>query len=172
MRDRLIDIARGAALITQTRMEYRIIVGVYEYLPNKTLSMVGAELAKLIGGTPFTPEDQQFGKSILENMGKQIQGEVYSSKVTTPYFSKTFRDDILCVGASMDVNYSWRVSPVKFATATFGTDTPFHSWITVCQTGTSPSLKAGLHVSNPWLQQVSNVWPIQSLSRMHGNGQL
>jgi len=146
MRDWLIDIAKGAALMTQTKMEYQVIVGVYEYLPNKTLSMMGAELVKMIGAPPFSPEDQQFGGSIIKNMGKQVQGEVYNSKITTPDFSKTF-PDIQFVGASMDVNYTWRVPSVKFAAATFGMGTPLHSWITVCQTGTSPSLKAGLHAS-------------------------
>jgi aminobenzoyl-glutamate utilization protein B len=146
MRDWLIDIAKGAALMTQTKMEYQVIVGVYEYLPNKTLSMMGAELVKLIGAPPFTSEDQQFGGSIIKNMGKQVQGEVYNSKITTADFSKTF-PDIQFVGASMDVNYTWRVPSVRFAAATFGMGTPLHSWITVCQTGTSPSLKAGLHAS-------------------------
>ena len=146
MRDWLIDIAKGAALMTQTKMEYQIIVGVYEYLPNKTLNMMGADIVKLIGAPPFTPEDQQFGESIIKNMGKQVQGEVYNSKITTPDFSKTF-PDIAFVGASMDVNYTWRVPSVRFAAATFGMGTPLHSWITVCQTGSSPSLKAGLHAS-------------------------
>jgi aminobenzoyl-glutamate utilization protein B len=146
MRDWLIDIAKGAALMTQTKMEYQVIVGVYEYLPNKTLAMMGSEIAKLIGPPPFTPEDQQFGQAAAKAMGKPLQEEAYSSKITTPDFSKTF-PNIEFVGASMDVNYTWKVPSVKFAAATFAMNTPIHNWITVCQTGTSPSVKAGMQAS-------------------------
>ncbi len=146
MRAWLIDIAKGAALMTQTRMEYQVIVGVYEYLPNKTLNMMGDQIAKMIGPPPFTETDQQFGRAAAREMGKPLQGEAYSSKITSPDFSKTF-PGIEFVGASMDVNYTWKVPSVKFAAATFAKNTPIHSWITVCQTGTTPSVKAGLHVS-------------------------
>jgi aminobenzoyl-glutamate utilization protein B len=146
LRDWLIDIAKGAALMTQTRMEYQVIVGVYEYLPNKKLSMMGDEVAKLIGPPPFTAEDQQFGEAVVKGMGKKLQGEAYSSKITTSDYSKTF-PDIPFVGASMDVNYTWRFPSLHFVAATFANETPIHSWITVCQTGTDPSVKAGLQVS-------------------------
>ncbi|HEY3275209.1 MAG TPA: amidohydrolase [Syntrophorhabdaceae bacterium] len=142
----LIDVAKGAALMTQTKMEYQVIVGVYEYLPNRTLSMMGTEMAKLIGPPPFTTEDQQLGAAILKDMGKEVKGEPYSAKITVPDFSKKF-PDVPFVGASMDVNYTWRFPSVKFVAATFAGGTPLHSWITVCQTGTPTSLKAGLQVS-------------------------
>ncbi len=146
MRDWLVDIAKGAALMTQTRMEYQVIVGVYEYLPNKTLSIMGNEIATLIGPPPFTAEDQQFGQATAKAMDKPLQTEAYSSKITTPDFTKTF-PNVEFVGASMDVNYTWKVPSVKFAAATFAMNTPIHNWITVCQTGAAPSVKAGIQAS-------------------------
>ena len=38
--DRMIKAAEGAALGTQTRMEYEVINGVYNLLPNETLARI------------------------------------------------------------------------------------------------------------------------------------
>lgn len=146
MRAWLIDIAKGAALMTQTKMEYQILTAVYERLPNKALSQMGDQIAKLVGTPAFSAEDQQFGAAVIKSMGKQFSGEAFSADVATPDFSKTF-PDVEVSKASADVNYTWRFPSLSFAAAVVAKGTPLHSWFAVCTTGTPPALKAGLQVS-------------------------
>jgi aminobenzoyl-glutamate utilization protein B len=47
MRAWLIDIAKGAGLMTQTRMEYQLLTAVYERLTNKALAQMGDQVVRL-----------------------------------------------------------------------------------------------------------------------------
>jgi aminobenzoyl-glutamate utilization protein B len=47
--DWVVDIAKGAALMTQTRMNFDILTTIYERLPNRTLARMGDGIIKLIG---------------------------------------------------------------------------------------------------------------------------
>ena len=142
----LIDISKGAALMTQTRSEYQILTAVYEYLPNRTLARMGDEVIKMVGAPAFTPEDQSFGETVRSAMGKKPEGESFSTKVVTPDFTRTF-PNVPNTKASTDVNYTWRFPSVEFLVATLAKGTPLHSWMAVCQTGTDPAMKAALQVS-------------------------
>jgi aminobenzoyl-glutamate utilization protein B len=142
----LIDISKGAALMTQTTTDYRILTAVYEYLPNRTLAKMGDEVVKMVGAPAFTAEEQAFGGTVLGAMGRKAESEAFSTKVTTPDFARTF-PDVPNSKASTDVNFTWRFPSVQFFTATLAKGTPLHSWMAVCQTGTSPAMKAGLQVS-------------------------
>jgi aminobenzoyl-glutamate utilization protein B len=146
MRSWLIDISKGAAMMTQTRTDYRILTAVYEYLPNRTLAKAGDEIVKMIGAPAFTPEEQKFGASVIKAMGKKIEGDAYSTKVTTPDFTRTFPNVPVSKGSS-DVNFSWRFPSVEFHAAALAQTTPLHSWFAVCQTGTEPAMRAGLQAS-------------------------
>ena len=146
MRAWLLDIAKGAALMTQTKMEYRILTAVYEALPNKTLARMGDRIAKLVGPPVFTPEDQQFGAAVIKAMAKQPPQEAFSTDIRTPDLSATF-PDVEVSKASSDINYSWRFPSLSFGTATVAKGTPLHSWFAVCTTSTDPALTAGLQVS-------------------------
>jgi len=146
MRAWLIDIAKGAALMTQTKMEYQILTAAYERLPNRALDQMGDQIVKLVGPPSFNAEDQQFGATIIKSMGKQPSGEAFSTEVTTPDFTKTF-PDVDFSKASADVNYTWKYPSLSFFAATVAKGTPLHSWFAVCTTSTDPALKAGLQVS-------------------------
>lgn len=146
MRAWLIDIAKGAALMTQTKMEYQILTAVYERLPNRALAQMGDQIVKAVGAPPFSAEDQQFGDSVIKSLNRQPSGESFSTAVVTPDFGKTF-PDVKVSKASADVNYTWRFPSLSFGAAVVAKGTPLHSWQAVCTTSTSPALKAGLQVS-------------------------
>lgn len=54
---RVVDIARGAALMTQTRMKYEVTMAFSDYAPNKTLAAVVERCYQLLGAPPWTQED-------------------------------------------------------------------------------------------------------------------
>jgi aminobenzoyl-glutamate utilization protein B len=146
MRAWLIDIAKGAALMTQTKMEYQILTAVYERLTNRALAQVGDQVVKAVGAPPFGPDDQKFGEAVIQSLGRKAEGEAYSTTVVTPDFSKTF-PNVEFGKASADLNYTWRFPSMTFSVATYAKGTPGHSWQAVCTTSTDPALKAGLQVS-------------------------
>jgi aminobenzoyl-glutamate utilization protein B len=146
IREWLIDIATGAALMTQTRMAYQILTAAYEWLPNRTLIAMGDRIAKLIGPPPFTAEDQRFGAEVARSMGFEIDGEAYSSRLETPNLTRVF-PDVEVARISQDVNYTWRFPSLSFGMAAVVKGTPFHSWHATCQTNMPPALKAGLQAS-------------------------
>lgn len=143
----MFDVAKGAALMTQTRTENQILTASYERLPNRALSVMGDKIAKLIGPPPFSAEDQKFGEAVIkEALKKEVKGEAFSTKIETPDFSKTF-PNVPGTKASADDNYTWKFPSVRFFMATQARGTPGHSWPLVCQTGTPTAMKAGLTVS-------------------------
>ncbi len=74
MRAWLIDIAKGAALMTQTKMEYQILTAVYERLTNRALAQMGDQVVKAVGAPPFSPDDQKFGEGLYRAWAKRRRG--------------------------------------------------------------------------------------------------
>jgi aminobenzoyl-glutamate utilization protein B len=141
------DVAKGAALMTQTKMSYKILAATWEVLPNKVLYKMGDENATAIGPPSFTPEDQKFGEAVIKSLGKEVKGEAFDTTITHPDLSQTF-PNVFVVKASTDQgNVSWMFPTLSFSAATQAKGTPGHSWQLVCQTSTSPAMKGGLIVS-------------------------
>jgi aminobenzoyl-glutamate utilization protein B len=148
--DWVIKIAKGAALMTETKMTYDILTTIYERLPNRTLARMGDEIIKWIGPPPFGRDDQKFGRRVIQALGRDSNGESFSTKIQSPDLSKTF-PDIFVVKASNDQgNISWKMPILNFSAATRARGTPNHSWATVCQSSAPAAMKAGLQVSK-WL---------------------
>ena len=148
--DWLKDIGRGAALMTQTEMAYRILAATWETLPNKTLAMVGNLNTTTIGPEPITPEDQKFGEEIFKSLGKEIKGPTFDTTITHPDLDRTF-PDVEIFKPSWDLgNVSWMIPTLSFAIATKAVGTPQHSWQMVSQSGWAFALRAGIRVSQ-WM---------------------
>jgi aminobenzoyl-glutamate utilization protein B len=144
------DVAKGAALMTQTTMSYKLLCATWESLPNKVLCKLGDTNAKAIGGPPFTSEDQKFGEEIIKSLGGQVKGEAFDTTITPPDLSKTFPNVSLLMGSTDEGNVSWIVPTVSFRAANLAKGTPLHTWQVVCQTGTTTARKGGLTVSK-WM---------------------
>ena len=144
------DVAKGAALMTQTKMAYQILTVTYEKLTNRTLAKMGDEMVKLVGAPNFTPEEQQFGAAVIKSIGKEWKGEPFSTEITTPNFAATFPNVPIIKASNDQGNVSWRIPILGFRAATEAKFTPGHSWQVVCQEKTEPALKAGLQVSK-WM---------------------
>ncbi|MFZ0449430.1 MAG: amidohydrolase, partial [Desulfatiglandaceae bacterium] len=122
------DIARGAALMTQTKMNHQLLTATYEVLPNKVLAGVGDLNATLIGPPSFSEADQEFGRDILKSMGISAKAFAFDTGLTHPDLSRTF-PDIDIFKASTDVgNVSWMFPTLTFSVATKARGTPQHSW--------------------------------------------
>ncbi len=129
--ERIVKAGEGAALGTGTRMEYEIVNGVHELLPNLTLQkLVHGNLSK-VGGITYSEEEKAFADKIAQSLGQQ---EV---DVTKAYTVQPFKEVARAYGSTDVGDVSFVVPTVGFGTATWVPGTPAHSWQAVAAGGTS-----------------------------------
>ena len=129
--DRMVKAAEGAALGTGTTMDYEIIGGTHELLPNLSLQeMVHKNLTK-VGGVQYNEPELAFANTIAKTLGQENADQETAAAIA-PY--KTTAK----AGGSTDVgDVSFTVPTVGFGTATWVPGTAAHSWQAVAAGGTN-----------------------------------
>jgi aminobenzoyl-glutamate utilization protein B len=131
--DRVVQAAEGAALGTETRMEYEIIHGVYNLMPNETLSRVVHDNLVEIGGFTYDANEQAFAEKIKPTLPERSQRSLLSTSLVAP-----FRVVEKGGGGSTDVgDISWVVPTAGLSTATWVPGTSAHTWQAVAAGGMS-----------------------------------
>jgi len=134
MWDRLVRVATGAAMGTDTRVEVEVIGGVYELLPNDALAAVMQKNLQEVGGFTYSLEEQQFAEKIQKTLPGQVP-PLSQSAIVAPSKKAT-------EAGSTDVgDVSWVVPTIGLSTATWVPGTPPHSWQAVAAGGTSIGTK-------------------------------
>jgi aminobenzoyl-glutamate utilization protein B len=131
MFDRVILTAEGAALGTETRMEYEVIHGIYNVLPNAALGRLMHGNLSRVGGVEYTAEERRFAELIQSSFEGEVQ-PIASSEEVRPF-------EVIEVGqgGSTDVgDVSWTVPTTGLRTATWVPGTSSHSWQAVAAGGT------------------------------------
>lgn len=130
--ERLVDIAEGAAKGTGTTMEYEVITGLYNLLPNETLGKMMHENLEMVGGVKYNAEETAFAEKIMET---------YNAKGLTPKSAEEIKPFVVRERggyASTDVgDISWVVPTAGLGAATWAPGTAAHSWQAVAAGGTS-----------------------------------
>jgi aminobenzoyl-glutamate utilization protein B len=138
--ERVVKAAEGAALGTGTRMDYEVIGGVYNMLPNITLAKVMDNNLRIVNGFTYTEPEKQFAEKIQATFpgnSKPIPFADATSKIQ-PFSVSTESKG----GASSDVaDVSWTVPTAGIITATFVPGSSGHSWQNVAAAGTSIGTK-------------------------------
>ncbi|MBT8184484.1 MAG: peptidase dimerization domain-containing protein [Eudoraea sp.] len=129
--DRIIKAAEGAALGTGTAMDYEMIGGTHELLPNTNLqSLMHNNLSK-IGGITYTPEELDFANKIAQSLGYDSADQEVAKSVQ-PYTANPKAYGSTDVG---DVSFT--VPTVGMNAANWVPGTPAHSWQAVAAGGTT-----------------------------------
>lgn len=132
MWDRLTRAAQGAALGTDTKVEWEITGGVYDLLPNETLSKVMDTNLRDVGGYVYTPEEKMFAEKIQTT---------FTSPAPALSSTNAISEFKILDGSgfgSTDVgDVSWVVPTAGLSTATWVPGTAAHSWQAVAAGGTS-----------------------------------
>jgi aminobenzoyl-glutamate utilization protein B len=129
--DRIVKAAEGAALGTGTTMDYEMIGGTHELLPNLTLQKVMFDNLTEVGGFDYTAEEREFADKIAKSLGKD-QADISVAQNIQPYKTEAKP------GGSTDVgDVSFTVPTVGMSAATWVPGTPAHSWQAVAAGGTS-----------------------------------
>jgi aminobenzoyl-glutamate utilization protein B len=129
--ERIVNAGEGAALGTETKMEYEIVNGVHELLPNLTLQKLVHSNLSEIGGLTYTEEEKTFGNKIAMSLGQERLNETQALEV------QPYKETARAYGSTDVGDVSFVVPTVGFGTATWVPGTPAHSWQAVAAGGTS-----------------------------------
>jgi aminobenzoyl-glutamate utilization protein B len=137
---RLEAAARGAAEGTGTQVDWEIIHGNYNVLPNVTLAKVMNKNLQHFGGITYTDEEQQFAKALSSNYEMPSTRALGTQETIVP-----FTEEIRKRKGSTDVgDVSWMAPTVGVRIATWVPGTSSHSWQAVAAGGTSIGTKGML----------------------------
>ena len=134
--ERIVNAGKGAAMGTETKMEYEIIGGVHDLLINNSLAEVMYKNLVLTGGVQYTPEDIEFAKKI------QATFDITPPPIANASIIKPLKSERESGGGSTDVgDVSYAVPTVGMRAATWVPGTPAHSWQAVACGGTDIGAK-------------------------------
>lgn len=135
--DRLLNIAEGAALATETTHEVHLTTGVHERLLIRPLQEAVQANLEVVGPPNFTEEDQQFARAMQEFI--EVEPKGFSTEL------KPLDDEPEDPsGGSTDVaEVSYSTPTVGFRVATAPQDVPWHSWCVTASHGTDAAVKGG-----------------------------
>ena len=155
---RILKIAEGAALMTETELEVEFIKGIYNKVPSLTLSKVVTANMREIGAPTYTAEEMEFAEKVSESISE-------ASKRTTLWKTKrpgwedlmtvlmdgsvpdAWNDGEVSHGSTDVSDVSWMTPTMEFSTATYILGTPGHSWQNVAFSGMSIGHKSLFYAS-------------------------
>jgi aminobenzoyl-glutamate utilization protein B len=126
--------ARGAAAGTGTRVEWEIMHGSHNLLPNPVIAERMQANLEALGGIRYSAAEQAFAEQIFATLD-------------TPEWPLGSQQDVQPVnrersGGSTDVgDVSWNVPTAELSTATWVPGTPAHSWQAIAAGGTTIGIK-------------------------------
>jgi aminobenzoyl-glutamate utilization protein B len=139
--ERMMDIAKGAALMAGVQYEVKLNNGLYELLLNETGAKTLQNNMNLVGPISYTKEELDFANSIMKEYGMEAKGinggikPMEQTKETPP-------------GGSTDVgDVSYLVPEITLLATTAPNDAPWHSWVVVACGGMSIGHKGMLFAS-------------------------
>ena len=149
--ERVRKIGEGAALMTETRVEARVVSAVSNVLGNAALEeAMEAEMERL-GPPVFDAADRTFARAIQATLTPAHIADAFRRTGRAPVADLPLADFVVRLAASGDKaqgstdvgDVSWAVPTVQAWVTTCAFGTPFHSWQLTAQ-GKSPAAHKGM----------------------------
>ncbi len=150
---RVVNCAKGAALMTDTSVEVKITNALYDYLPNETLGEVARDVMAEIEGPEFDGEDLALAKEIQSTLPEgAVKAALRGYRTTAEYLgenlSSVIMDDNGPLGAGKTISGSTDVGDVSYITptvqmaiASMPIGVPGHTWQSTQAFGSPMGLK-------------------------------
>ncbi|MFJ8066658.1 M20 family metallopeptidase [Psychrobacillus sp. NPDC096426] len=159
---RIINIAEGAALMTETKVTVRFDKACSNYIPNDTLNMVLQDKLEAFGLPSYDEKELSFARKMASTITSEevdtaiLDAEKLSNHQITdqfytpdyPFFNEVvpYAKTREVMQGSTDVgDVSWIVPTAQFFTTCFVAGTPLHTWQLVSQGKTSLAHKGLLY---------------------------
>jgi aminobenzoyl-glutamate utilization protein B len=144
--DWILDIARGAAIMTKTEVKVEFLEGVYDYIPNRTIAELIVKNMREIGLPKYSDEDWKFAEEIAKTIAPEMKiAQLKKSKRPgwESLVDKLIDDEVpdpwgegeVSHGSTDVADVSWQAPTVEFGTASGVLGTPGHSWQDVAESG-------------------------------------
>jgi len=127
-----LDCAKGAALMTQTTYEVKVLAAVHQRFHNTALVELIFENMKAVGRPEYTEEEEAYARALQKTMGIPVKGMEYSPELSATNMAPPFK------GGSSDVGDVTLVAPtagVKYPVRVPGSYS--HHWAVVSAAATS-----------------------------------
>lgn len=150
--ERVMEMAKGAAIMANVDYKVSLISGIYEVLVNREGGKIMQANLELLGPIKYTDSEITFGKKIQEVTGKKQVGMDSSIKslLTTREHPG---------GGSTDVgDVSWNVANINLGVTTAPKDTPWHSWAVVACGGMSIGHKGMTYASKAMAMTMADLF--------------
>jgi aminobenzoyl-glutamate utilization protein B len=122
---RIVKIADGAALMTETTMEMNIQSTDANIIGNDVLAKAAQKNLEEVGGFRYTAEEMKFAQELQKTLPAEFAGNLDSPATVQPLRPV----DLNAPMASTDVgDVSWNIPTVGFGAATFVPGVAAHSW--------------------------------------------
>jgi len=156
--ERILKIAEGAALMTETELKVEFIKGIYNKIPNKVLSDAVTANMRAIGPPEYTEEEMSFAEEVSKSISEDSKRTTLW-KTKRPGWEKlmdvvmdrtvpdAWNDGEVSHGSTDVSDVSWQTPTMEFSTATYSLGTPGHSWQNVVYSGMSIGHKSLLFAS-------------------------
>jgi aminobenzoyl-glutamate utilization protein B len=152
---RVIRIAEGAALMTETAVRHRMIAGMSNLLGNTPLEQSLHQNLLALGAPPFDEADREFARQIQTTLKPEDIGAAFRRFGLAPRPDTPLADVIAPLDGpppasmgSTDVgDVSWVVPTVQVRGATCAIGTPGHSWQMTAQGKSGLAHKGMVHAA-------------------------
>ena len=140
---RILKIAQGAAMMTETTLEVHDVDSDANIVPNDALAKIAQRNLEEVGGVHYTPEERHFAEELQTSLPAGSRPELADAGVVLPL--KPYDPNL--PSASTDVgDISWNVPTIGFGSATFVPGVVPHTWQAAACAGMSIGQK-GMIVS-------------------------
>ncbi len=153
--ERVKEIAKGAALMTQTKVKTKILAGVSNLLYNETLGNIMQGNLDQLGAPEFSREEHLYAKKYQDTLTRKDIESAYSHAGIDLVEGQVLAETVVAgdvkpvdMGGSTDVaDVSWVVPTVSLWGANYAIGTPFHSWQMTAQGKSSIAIKGMTHAA-------------------------
>jgi aminobenzoyl-glutamate utilization protein B len=128
---RILKIAQGAALMTETTLDVKEIGGDTNVVPNDVLAKMAQRNLEEVGGFAYTAEEKQFAEEVQKSLAPGEGKKLESTAAVLPLGARAGQ-------ASTDAgDVSWNVPTIGFRAATFVPGVVAHTWQAAATSGMS-----------------------------------
>ena len=154
----VVDIAKGAALMTRTRVEVEFLEGIYNLIPNRTLAELVVSNMREIGLPEYSEEDVKFAREIAKTIPRESKiNQLWKSgrpgweqlvdKLMDDEVPDPWGEGEVSHGSTDVADVSWQAPTLEFSTAAWVLGTPGHSWQAVAQSAAGTGHKSLIFAS-------------------------
>ncbi len=144
--DWILDIAKGAAIMTKTEVKTDFCEGSYNLIPNRTIAELIVKNMREIGLPKYHDKDWAFAEKIAKTITPETKiaqlkksrrpgWERLVDKLMDNEVPDPWGEGEVSHGSTDVADVSWQAPTVEFSTAAWVLGTPGHSWQNVAQSG-------------------------------------